>query len=257
MAESAIGIRPGYGRSLLLGATFSIAWSPCIGPILAAVLTLAAVAGTAAQGMLLLVAYALGLGVWFLAIGAFFGWLAPALRRIQRYTPALMIASGALFIVVGALMVLGEFSRLNSYFQSFGFLINATSGTEASLADGVTGTTGPAIAFLGGVVSFLSPCVLPLVPVYMANLMGEVVNGRTQERATRRRLLAHSAAFVLGFAAVFAVIGASVGLVGGAVQGYLPLLTRVGGILLIVLGLQLSGVIHLPYLDRTYQLPPV
>ena len=257
MPDSAIGIRAGYGRSVLLGATFSIAWSPCIGPILAAVLTLAAVAGTAVHGMLLLVAYALGLGVWFLAIGAFFGWLAPALQRVQRYTPALLVASGALFIIVGVLMVLGEFSRLNSYFQSFGFLISATTGTEASLADGVTGITGPAIAFLGGIVSFLSPCVLPLVPVYMANLMGEVVTGGVQDGATRRRLFAHSAAFVLGFTAVFAVLGASVGLVGGAVQGYLPLLTRVGGILLIVLGLQLSGLIHLPYLDRTYQLPPV
>lgn len=110
------------------------AWSPCIGPILGAVLTLAAASGTALQGMALLAAYALGLGVWFLAVGAFFGWLAPRLRRIQRYTPPLLVVSGLLFVGVGALMVLGEFGRLNAYFQSFGFLSGRTTDADAELS---------------------------------------------------------------------------------------------------------------------------
>ncbi len=245
----------GYPRSFAIGSAFSVAWSPCIGPILGVVLTLAATSGTALQGALLLTFYALGLGVWFLAFGAFFGWLTPQMRRIQPYMPALMIGSGVLFILVGTLMFLGEFQRLNSYFQSFGFLFNQTSSAEEGLSGGVDGLLGPGIAFFGGIVSFLSPCVLPLVPVYLANLAGEAATGTGNAAADRRRVIMHSIAFVVGFTLVFAIIGASVGLVGNIFQEQLDTATRVGGVVLIVFGLQMSGLIHVPYLDRTYQVP--
>ena len=245
----------GYPRSFTLGAAFSIAWSPCIGPILGVVLTLAAASGTAAQGALLLTFYALGLGVWFIAFGAFFGWLAPRMRRIQKYTPRMMIGAGALFIVVGALMFLGEFSRLNAYFQSFGFLFDQTASAESELSTGIGGALGPGIAFFGGLVSFLSPCVLPLVPVYLVNLAGEALTGTADAAADRRRVMAHSVAFVVGFTLVFAMLGASVGLVGNLFQEHLLTLTRAGGVVLIIFGLQMSGLIHIPYMDRTYQLP--
>ena len=245
----------GYPRSFAIGSAFSVAWSPCIGPILGVVLTLAATSGTALQGALLLTFYALGLGVWFLAFGAFFGWLTPRMRRIQPYMPALMIGSGALFIVIGTLMFLGEFQRLNNYFQSFGFLFSQTASAEEGLSGGVDGLLGPGVAFFGGVVSFLSPCVLPLVPVYLANLAGEAVTGTGDVAADRRRVILHSIAFVVGFTLVFALIGASVGLVGNIFQAQLDTATRVGGVVLIVFGLQMSGLIHVPYLDRAYQVP--
>ena len=73
----------GFPRSFVIGSAFSLAWSPCIGPILGVVLTLAAASGTAYQGALLLTCYSLGLGVWFLAFGACFGWLSPRMRRLQ------------------------------------------------------------------------------------------------------------------------------------------------------------------------------
>jgi cytochrome c biogenesis protein CcdA len=245
--------RRGYPRSFLIGAAFSAAWSPCIGPILGVVLTLAAASGTAAQGGLLLVCYALGLGVWFLALGLFFGWLAPRLRRVQRYMPALMIASGAFFILIGALMFLGEFQRLNAYFAGFGFFFGQTSGAEESLRGGVTGLAGPGVAFFGGVISFLSPCVLPLVPAYLVNIAGEaVLAGREATGAERRRVFRHAVAFVLGFTLVFAALGASAGFVGGLLVDRLDLLTRIGGLVLVVFGMQMSGLVHLPFLDRTY-----
>ena len=247
--------RSGYPRSFAIGSAFSVAWSPCIGPILGVVLTLAATSGTAAQGALLLTFYALGLGVWFLAFGAAFGWLTPRLRQIQPYMPRMMIGAGALFIAVGALMFLGEFSRLNQYFQSFGFLFNQTASAEEGLSGGVDGLLGPAIVFFGGVVSFLSPCVLPLVPVYLANLAGEAMHGTGDVSADRRRVFFHSVAFVIGFTLVFAIIGASVGLVGNALQEHLDTMTRFGGVLLIVFGMQMSGLIHIPFLERTYQVP--
>ncbi|MEE8421194.1 MAG: cytochrome c biogenesis protein CcdA, partial [Dehalococcoidia bacterium] len=61
--------------------------------------------------------------------------------------------------------------------------------------------------------------------------------------------------FVVGFTLVFAILGASVGLVGNLFQTHIDTLTRVGGVVLIVLGLQASGLIHIPYLERTYQVP--
>jgi cytochrome c biogenesis protein CcdA len=243
----------GYPRSFAIGAAFSIAWSPCIGPILGVVLTLAATSGTAGQGALLLTFYALGLGVWFIAFAVFFGWISPRLRKLQPHMGKLMIGSGAIFIGVGTLMFLGEFGQLNRYFQEFGFLFGQTSGIEQDLSGGIGGGAGPAIAFFGGVVSFLSPCVLPLVPAYLVNIAGEAVVGSDQTAATRRRVIMHSVVFVVGFTLVFAFLGASVGFVGNSVQQQLDTLTRIGGVVLIIFGMQMSGLINIPYLDRTYQ----
>jgi cytochrome c-type biogenesis protein len=103
-------------------------------------------------------------------------------------------------------------------------------------------------------VSFLSPCVLPLVPAYLVNIAGEsVLGGAESTAASRRRVIMHAIAFIVGFTIVFAAIGASVGLVGSAVQDQLDTLTRIGGVILVVFGMQMAGLIHLPYLDRTYQ----
>ena len=244
----------GYPRSFAIGSAFSVAWSPCIGPILGVVLTLAATSGTAYQGALLLTFYALGLGVWFLLFAAFFSWIQPRMRALNPHLPKLMIGSGALFIALGALMVIGEFSELNTYFQNFGFLFDSTADVEADLSSGVDGFLGPGIAFFGGIVSFLSPCVLPLVPAYLVNIAGESVIGGESTRESRRRVIFHAVAFIVGFTLVFAIVGASVGLVGTLVQDNLDELTRIGGVILIVLGMQMAGLIHLPYLDRTYQI---
>ena len=166
-----------------------------------------------------------------------------------------MAVSGGLFIIVGAAMFLGEFGRLNGYFRSAGFLFGGTSEKEAELVSGTGGLLGPAIAAFGGVVSFLSPCVLPLVPVYLANLAGEAAVDRGRETEIRRSMLGHATAFVLGFTVVFALLGASAGLLGNALLQHLDVVTRAGGLLLIAMGLHLSGLVHFPYLERTYQLP--
>ncbi len=242
-----------YPRSTLIGATFAAAWSPCIGPILGAVLALAAASGTAWRGALLLAAYSLGLGLWFLLFGLAFGWLSPRLRRVYPYLPAVMAACGALFIVVGAAMFLGEFGRLNRQFQAMGFLGGTAS--EAQLAPMAAGALGPLVAMVGGMASILSPCVLPLLPVYLANLAGEAAIASGEARSSRRHVLAHSLAFMLGFTLVFSALGASAGLLGGVLTDHLDTVTRVGGLVMVAFGLQMSGLIHFPYLDRTYQLP--
>ncbi len=116
----------------------------------------------------------------------------------------------------------------------------------------LTGPFGIAFAFAAGFVSFLSPCVLPLVPAYIAHLTG--VTSDPDATAGRRETLSHALAFVLGFGVVFTAIGASVGLVGSLIADQIPTLEKIAGVFLIVLGLNLMGVIKIPWLYRTYQL---
>lgn len=116
--------------------------------------------------------------------------------------------------------------------------------------DYLTGPFGILFAFAAGVISFLSPCVLPLVPAYIAHLTG--VASDPTANSGRRETVTHALFFVLGFALVFTFLGISVALVGSAVRDQLPTLTKIAGIFLVILGLNVMGVIRLPWLYRTY-----
>jgi len=95
----------GYLRSFLTGAIFTLAWTPCVGPILGGILTLALGSGTAWYGAYLLAIYSVGLGAPFLVIGAAFDFITPFLKRIYRYSTAIYIFSGSLLIAVGILIL--------------------------------------------------------------------------------------------------------------------------------------------------------
>lgn len=102
------------------------------------------------------------------------------------------------------------------------------------------------IAFLAGLVSFVSPCVLPLVPAYLSFLTGSTVE-ELRGNATlnsRGRTLAHAGAFVLGFTIVFVLLGASASELGGALRANQALIARIGGVIVIVLGLQMMGLLR-------------
>ena len=105
------------------------------------------------------------------------------------------------------------------------------------------------IAFAAGVLSFASPCVLPLVPVYLAHMADVSVIDRT---AAHRRLVPmfHATLFVLGFTVVFVAVWASLGLVGYVVQDNMRYLRQAGGAVLIFMGLHLAGVINLGFLNQ-------
>ena len=107
------------------------------------------------------------------------------------------------------------------------------------------------IAFAGGVVSFVSPCVLPLVPIYLGHLSGEGV----QAQGARSNLTTffHSVAFVIGFSVIFIALGATVGLLGGTAGGHQPAIARVAGVLLIVMGLYIAGAFRLPGIRRLFR----
>ncbi len=102
------------------------------------------------------------------------------------------------------------------------------------------------VAFAGGLVSFVSPCVLPLVPIYLGHLSGvSVHNGVIQ---SNRTTVFHSLGFVLGFSIVFIVLGATVGVLGGAAGGNAETVAKVAGVLLMLLGAYMAGLFRLPVL---------
>jgi cytochrome c-type biogenesis protein len=107
-----VGTTTSYLRSLIIGAVFSLAWTPCIGPVLGGILTLAWSSETAGQGAYLLAIYSLGLGLPFLIIGAAFDSIRPLLRRIHRYSTWSYIISGLLLIAIGILILTGNLSWL-------------------------------------------------------------------------------------------------------------------------------------------------
>ncbi len=93
------------GTAPLLGAAFAVTWTPCIGPVLGAVLTLAGTTASLSQGVLLLTAYSIGLGVPFLALGLSVARVRLWLRSAGRITAAVQPVSGALLVVMGVLLV--------------------------------------------------------------------------------------------------------------------------------------------------------
>lgn len=113
--RAGLGAASRYGP-VALGAAFAFGWSPCIGPVLGSILGLAASRGSLGQGVLLLAAYALGLAVPFLLAALL--WQRVNLGRLNRYTPWVERAGGVLLVLLGLLLVSGQFARLNAFFFS-------------------------------------------------------------------------------------------------------------------------------------------
>jgi cytochrome c-type biogenesis protein len=110
------------------------------------------------------------------------------------------------------------------------------------------------VALAAGVISFLSPCVLPLVPAYLGQLAAIAVaanaDGLPPSRWTAMR---HALAYVAGFGAVFTLLGVTATFAAGPLVDYLQPLRMIGGVILIVLGLNLAGIVRIPTLERTWR----
>jgi cytochrome c-type biogenesis protein len=109
------------------------------------------------------------------------------------------------------------------------------------------------VALAAGVISFLSPCVLPLVPAYLGQLTAIAVAGAPTGAPSRWLAVRHALAYVLGFGSVFTVLGLTATYAAGPFFDYLAPLRVLGGLLLIVLGLNLAGILHIPILERTWR----
>ncbi len=104
------------------------------------------------------------------------------------------------------------------------------------------------VAFVAGLLSFLSPCVLPLVPVYLASLAGpEIFEAESKRR--RLPIFLHSLSFVIGFSIVFSLWGAGAGLIGSALVAHLAVIRKIAGSLLIVFGLFMLAALKVPWLN--------
>ncbi len=105
------------------------------------------------------------------------------------------------------------------------------------------------LAFLAGLASFLSPCVLALVPAYIGYLGGRTVTAGGQVTTDRWSTFSHGVAFVIGFSAVFILLGAAASVVGALLYDLRIWIARIGGVVVIIFGLHTMGVITIPFLD--------
>jgi cytochrome c-type biogenesis protein len=118
-----------------------------------------------------------------------------------------------------------------------------TSGTDLTIL----------VALAAGLISFLSPCVLPLVPAYLGQLGAISVAGGEARHPDRWLAVRHAIAFVAGFTIVFTLLGITATYLASGLVDILPALRTVGGAILIVLGLSLAGILRIPVLERTWR----
>ena len=155
-----------------MGMFFAAGWTPCVGTTLGAILTLGFSQATVGQAMVLSSGYALGLGLPFLFIGLGMDRAIAVVRRFRRHVRAVEIISGIFLILMGTLMVTGQMSLIAIWAQRNRLFLDLPLG----------GTAAPnyLIAIFAGLLSFLSPCVLPLVPAYISYLGGQAVGSAAQ-----------------------------------------------------------------------------
>ncbi|OGO29118.1 MAG: hypothetical protein A2W33_03465 [Chloroflexi bacterium RBG_16_52_11] len=161
-----------FAGSALMGIFFAAGWSPCIGATLGAILTLGMDQQTAGQAMWLTSGYSLGLGIPFLILAAgleqAMGWI----KRLGRYRHALQIASGIFILIIGLMLLTNTMSRIAIWTFQKGLYIDFST---------YTATPTYFIAITAGLLSFLSPCVLPLVPAYLGYLSGHTLRSANME----------------------------------------------------------------------------
>lgn len=106
-----------------------------------------------------------------------------------------------------------------------------------------------ATAFLAGLVSFISPCVLPLIPAYLSFITGSSLEElQAQSGIDRARVMIHALAFIAGFTVVFMSLGFTASAIGTALVDYRDWIAKIGGIIVVVLGLNMIGVFKIPFL---------
>ncbi len=104
------------------------------------------------------------------------------------------------------------------------------------------------LAFVAGLASFLSPCVLPLVPAYISYLSGRAL-AETTTGKQRSKALMHGLAFVLGFSLVFILLGVATSALGGLLYSVREWLARIGGVIVVIFGIHMTGIVRIPFLE--------
>lgn len=150
--------RNSYLSSFVFGVAFAAGWTPCVGAILGSIYALAATSPGA--GFLLLFTYSLGIGVPFLIAGLFTSRLSGFLEKSQNLLKYFNVIGGLFLIAIGALVAFNYIGILSSFFMT----------TEGAVS--VSGQLNFFIAFIAGVITFFSPCILPLLPAFFSYMAG-------------------------------------------------------------------------------------
>jgi cytochrome c-type biogenesis protein len=122
LPERAVSLAPragGPGGAVLTGAALAIGWTPCVGYVLGAILSMAATSSSAVSGALLLLVYSLGLGVPFVLAALAFDWLMARLAAVKRHYRAVQTSAGVILVIVGVLLMFGVFSHLSRWLPTF------------------------------------------------------------------------------------------------------------------------------------------
>ncbi len=114
-----------------------------------------------------------------------------------------------------------------------------------------TETVSYPAAYLAGLLSFFSPCILPLIPAYFTFITGFSLEQLTDDPSVkiRRKVIRSTLAYILGFSVVFIILGASASFLGSAVAAHRSTIRIIGGVLIILLGIHLTGIIRIQGLD--------
>ena len=158
--------------SLAMGIFFAAGWSPCIGATLGAILTLGFSSETVGQAMFLSLGYSLGLGIPFLLLALVVDQALPLVRRLRRYMQTFQVIAGLLIIAIGLLMITAQMTVIARWALKSGLYLDFQS--TAQIPSLIT-------AVVAGALSFLSPCVFPLVPAYLGYLSGHAIAASQQE----------------------------------------------------------------------------
>ena len=153
--------------SFLMGLFFAAGWTPCVGATLGAILTLGFSQETVGQAMILASGYSLGLGIPFLLLALVMNEAVPVVRKLGKHLRTFQIVSGVMIIAIGLLLIVDRFTLIAAWAQR--------SGLYLDLPGSAFGIPGYLTAVAAGLLSFLSPCVLPLVPAYIGYLSGHVI----------------------------------------------------------------------------------
>lgn len=153
--------------SLAMGVFFAAGWSPCIGATLGAILTLGFSSNTVGQAMFLSLGYSLGLGIPFILLALVVEQAVPLVRRLRKYIRVFQLVTGLLIIAIGLLMITTQMTVIARWALQAGLYLDIPfSGQIPSLITAVA----------AGALSFLSPCVFPLVPAYLGYLGGKAIS---------------------------------------------------------------------------------
>ena len=108
------------------------------------------------------------------------------------------------------------------------------------------------VAFAGGILSFFAPCVLPLVPSFLIYISGCSISSYDDlsDRKTKRKVLLHAIAFIVGFSVVFISLGVSSSYLGNVFSRYETWIMRIGGLLLVIMGVNMLGWVRIPFLNQ-------